>query len=77
MYYVAIDFVATLIDPNEKKPQASSDAAEACWVSLSDLANYNLVDGLLAVIEKAQLTVNAEYSIGLYDVDGKATDFLP
>ena len=65
------------MDSNGQKPQASSDAAEAYWVSLSDLTDYDLVDGLLAVIEKAHLSGRAEGSVGLYDVDGKETDYLP
>ena len=76
-YYLIIDFVATLVDSNKQKPQASSDAAEACWVSLSNLTDYDLVDGLLAVIKKAHVSSRAERSVGLYDVDGKETDYLP
>ncbi|MEM9033909.1 MAG: NUDIX domain-containing protein [Actinomycetota bacterium] len=43
-HFVILDFVATPLDENE--PQAASDAAEARWVSIYEVAELDLVDGL-------------------------------
>ncbi len=43
-HYVILDFEATVIDDNH--PVAGSDAAEALWVPITDVAEMNLVEGL-------------------------------
>jgi len=43
-HFVILDFRVHVLDPAE--PAAGSDAAEAAWVPLADVADLNLVDGL-------------------------------
>lgn len=43
-HYVILDFRVSVLDPAD--PVAGSDAAEAAWVALEDVAALNLVDGL-------------------------------
>ena len=43
-HYVILDFRVSVLDPAD--PVAGSDAAEAAWVALEDVADLNLVDGL-------------------------------
>jgi 8-oxo-dGTP diphosphatase len=43
-HFVILDFGVTVLDARD--PAAGDDAAEAAWVSLSEVADLNLVDGL-------------------------------
>lgn len=43
-HFVILDFAVTVLDPVE--PRAGDDAAEARWVSLGDVAEMPLVEGL-------------------------------
>jgi len=43
-HFVILDFRVTVLDPAE--PVAGDDAAEAAWVSLGEVAELRLVDGL-------------------------------
>ena len=43
-HFVILDFRVSVLDPAD--PVAGSDAAEAAWVPLSDVAELRLVDGL-------------------------------
>lgn len=43
-HFVILDFGVSVLDPAD--PVAGSDAAEAAWVALEDVAELNLVDGL-------------------------------
>ncbi|MGI8810005.1 MAG: NUDIX hydrolase [Acidimicrobiales bacterium] len=43
-HFVILDFRVSVLDPAE--PVAGSDAAEAAWVPLDEVADLNLVDGL-------------------------------
>jgi 8-oxo-dGTP diphosphatase len=43
-HYVILDFAATVLDPAD--PVAGTDAAEARWVPLDDVAGLALVEGL-------------------------------
>lgn len=43
-HFVILDFRVSVLDPAE--PVAGSDAAEAAWVPLADVADRNLVEGL-------------------------------
>jgi 8-oxo-dGTP diphosphatase len=44
-HYVIHDFLVTVLD-DFPVPTAGDDAAEAMWIPLHELTNYNLVDGL-------------------------------
>lgn len=43
-HFVILDFEVTVLD--EVAPTAGDDAAEAAWVPLSDVTDYDLVEGL-------------------------------
>jgi 8-oxo-dGTP diphosphatase len=43
-HFVILDFAVTVLEPGT--PKAGSDAAEAAWVDLDEVARYRLVDGL-------------------------------
>ncbi|MDQ6697153.1 MAG: NUDIX domain-containing protein [Actinomycetota bacterium] len=43
-HYVILDFAVTVLDARE--PVASSDAVDAAWVPLRDVADHRLVPGL-------------------------------
>lgn len=43
-HFVILDFDVTVLD--DRPPVAGTDAAEAAWVDLSEVADLHLVDGL-------------------------------
>lgn len=43
-HFVILDFRVSILDPAD--PVAGSDAAEAAWVAVEDVAELNLVEGL-------------------------------
>ncbi|HEX7095279.1 MAG TPA: NUDIX hydrolase, partial [Acidimicrobiales bacterium] len=43
-HYVILDFAVTVLGADDPRP--GSDARDACWVPLEDVAGWNLVDGL-------------------------------
>ena len=45
-HFVILDFVATLLGPDNAEPIGGDDAAEAAWVPLHEVADHRLVDGL-------------------------------
>ena len=45
-HFVILDFVATLLGPDNAQPVAGDDAAEVAWVPLHEVAEHRLVDGL-------------------------------
>jgi ADP-ribose pyrophosphatase YjhB (NUDIX family) len=45
-HFVILDFIATLVGPENAIPAAGDDAAEAAWVALHDVADQRLVEGL-------------------------------
>ena len=49
-HYIIVDYVARPIGGNL---QAGSDAAEARWVPIADLARYDTTDALAAMIHRA------------------------
>ncbi|WP_083930146.1 NUDIX hydrolase [Methylovulum miyakonense] len=75
-HYVIMDFLAVLAEPASGEPVAQSDVSEARWLCLHDLPNYPLVDGLLEIIMRSHRVFNGEYSAGLYDANGRHTDFI-
>lgn len=46
-HYVLVDFLCHVIDG---RLQAGSDAAEACWASVADLAQFSLAPEMIEVI---------------------------
>ncbi len=45
-HLVILDFRVTVLD-TDAPPRAGDDAADAAWVSITDLSDYRLVDGLV------------------------------
>ena len=75
-HYVIIDFSVQLTDETECTPIANSDVAEAKWISLDDLGQYELVVGLAEIIKRTHESWVAGKNAGLLDVDKFGTDFI-
>jgi 8-oxo-dGTP diphosphatase len=43
-HFVILDFIVTVLDP--RTPTAGSDAVEAAWVALDEVAEWRLAEGL-------------------------------
>jgi len=74
-HYVIIDFLATA-PQRATIPVPASDVSEACWVQLSRLAEYDTVDGLCAIIERAAQVRSKNSSAGLIPIDNELPDFI-
>lgn len=57
-HFVILDFLATPEDP-EHPLKPGDDASEAAWVDLTDLATWDLVDGLLEFLEDHEIVPRA------------------
>ena len=75
-HYVIIDFCVQLVDEHQCFPIAQSDVAEAKWISLADLGQYDLVIGLAEIINRTHHARKQNDLIGLQDVHSNATDFI-
>ncbi|WP_442498521.1 NUDIX hydrolase [Methylobacter sp. sgz302048] len=76
-HYVIIDYLALLIDEEQAVPIAQSDIADAKWVNLENLADYELVEGLAEIVRRTFCIYKEDHLAGLYDVDSKGTDYIP
>ena len=61
-HYIIIDYVATAAGGSLR---AGSDAAEARWVPVAELARYETTDGLVAMIQRAVKLRHASLQGGL------------
>lgn len=75
-HYVIVDFIAFIPEAGSKVPCASSDVCEALWVKVNQICQYNLVEGLERIINKAYDEVSRGQMNGLADVDGQGLDFI-
>ncbi len=75
-HYLIVDFLAYLADPDRTAVQPADDVSEAAWVAEADLNQYPIAEGLLPILQRARLAHRGE-SLGLCDVDGLGTDFIP
>lgn len=75
-HYVILDFMAVLLDPTRMEPSAQTDVSEAKWVSLDDLPDYPLVEGLSEIIMRSYQALIGGYVAGLYDADQQQSDFI-
>ena len=75
-HYVIIDYLALLADKENSQPIAQSDVAEAKWVSLEHLINYELVEGLAEIILRTYVVYSGDHVAGLYDVDVRGSDYI-
>ena len=58
-HFVILDFAVTVLD-TDITPRPGDDAAEAAWVPLADLGDYQLVDGLTEFLDDAGVLDPAE-----------------
>jgi ADP-ribose pyrophosphatase YjhB (NUDIX family) len=76
-HYVIVDFWADLLSEAGAVPIARGDVAEARWLGLDELADFILVEGLLAIIQRAVcLRVQDPSALGLQDYSGDGTDYI-
>lgn len=75
-HYVIIDFLAQLKGQQMALPVAQSDACEARWVDLAEIADYPLVEGLAEIIQRSYAVHVGNSAEGLVDIQAKATDFV-
>ncbi|MFA6164692.1 MAG: NUDIX domain-containing protein [Methylobacter sp.] len=75
-HYVVIDFLAHLLGDENTMPIAQSDVAEAKWISLDNIEEYDLVDGLAEIIMRTYRLYRSGYLAGLYDVDAAGADYI-
>lgn len=76
-HYVIIDYLVSLADEDHATPIAQSDIADAKWVDLESMADYELVDGLAEIIRRTFRIYKGDCLAGLYDIDSRGTDFIP
>jgi len=74
-HYIIIDFFAEFVG-RHSMPVAQSDVSEARWVSIAELEQFSLVEGLYRIIQTAVRQSESGEDSGLGDPDGKGTDFI-
>jgi ADP-ribose pyrophosphatase YjhB (NUDIX family) len=75
-HYVIIDFLADLALGTDSQPVAASDAGEARWVAVRELAHYDLVEGLEEIIRRAYRYRRGDEVFGLCDIGRHGADFI-
>ena len=75
-HYVIVDFLATLKHTSSSAPFAQTDVSDARWISVNELDDLDLVDGLEEIIRRAYRYYQKGISAGLMNTDGKGTDFI-
>jgi 8-oxo-dGTP diphosphatase len=75
-HYVIIDFYVQLANEEKCVLIAQSDVAEARWVSLDNLGDYDLVVGLAEIIKRTYDGLATGGLNGLQDIGLMGTDFI-
>lgn len=75
-HYVVIDYRVYLVDEEKSVPTAQSDVAEAKWIGLADLGQYELVWGLAEIIMRTYYCQAQSGLAGLHDANLAGTDFI-
>ena len=75
-HYVIIDYLALLTNDQVTVPIAQSDAAEAKWVSLGQIPDYALVEGLEEIIVRTYVLYTKQRVGGLHDVNATGKDYI-
>lgn len=75
-HYVIIDYLALLREGENILPVAQSDVAEARWINLEHLADYNLVAGLAGIIMRTYRAYSDNQFAGLSDYNATGTDYI-
>lgn len=75
-HYIIIDFFAELEPGSACVPVAQSDVSEAKWVSMEELKNLHVVEGLEEIIHRACRDTGEGKLSGLVDIESAGTDFI-
>lgn len=75
-HYIIVDFLARLDSPEYSEIRPADDASAAAWVAENELYQYPIAEGLLPILQRARLAHRGE-KLGLVDVEGLGTDFVP
>jgi ADP-ribose pyrophosphatase YjhB (NUDIX family) len=75
-HYLIVDFLARLVDPARIAPRPADDASEAAWVAAHEIGDYLVAEGLLPILARARLAHRGQ-ALGLADMTGDGTDFIP
>jgi len=75
-HYLIVDFLACLADPGQTGLHPADDAEACAWVAADELSQYPIAAGVLPILERARRTRRGE-TLGLADVAGLGTDFIP
>lgn len=75
-HYVIIDFIAELTLGAGVQPLFASDAGDARWVAVAELAHYDLVEGLEEIIRRAYRYRCGGSEFGLCDIGKHGVDFI-
>lgn len=76
-HYVIVDFLAELRAGAGLDLRAADDVCDARWVAVSELAGYDLVEGMREVVLAGLACRAAGGSLGLSDKAGSGRLFLP
>jgi len=75
-HYLIVDFLAQLTDSNAVQPRAGDDVLAAAWMAPACLQDYPIAEGLHPILERARRAHRGE-RLGLHDVSGTGSDFIP
>ncbi|TAN51591.1 MAG: NUDIX domain-containing protein [Methylococcaceae bacterium] len=74
-HYIILDFLATQYDASAPLRPAD-DALQARWVEQQHLPDYPMPEGLLPILARAEHARRGA-CLGLHDLQGDGTDFIP
>lgn len=75
-HYVIIDFLAVLMPDQDIEPVAETDVAEARWVRINKISEYDLVEGLSVIIERAYQIEQSAAKAGLLGDVHNSSDYI-
>lgn len=75
-HYVIIDFLAELVLGSNVQPLPASDVSDARWIAIRELTHYDLVEGLLEIIQRTYKCWRQGNVCGLCDIDKRGVDFI-
>ena len=75
-HYIIVDFLVELKKPEKCVPKAQSDVADAKWVNLKDLNQYEIVEGLSEIILRTYESQANNPRMGLFANPSLVSDFI-
>lgn len=75
-HYVIVDFLATLETPWPAVPRPAGDVSDARWVSMGELRDFPLVEGLEPILWRALAVRSGRKPGGLVDTAGTGWDYV-